>query len=100
MMTEVHRDNMQDIAIKEGDEKTGTVQNVEHRTDGKDGHVQQQMRTKADDLPILVSLRAYKLVSLLAMTAAFCAALDGYRKFFSSPNFHLQKRECWVQTLS
>ena len=38
------------------------------------------MRTKADDLTIWQSVRRYKRVSVLAMTAAFSASLDGYRK--------------------
>lgn len=40
----------------------------------------QQMLTKSDDLPIWESVKRYKLVSLLAMVAAFSASLDGYRK--------------------
>ena len=39
----------------------------------------QQMRTRADDLPIWESVKRYKLVSSLAMAAAFSASLDGYR---------------------
>lgn len=38
------------------------------------------MRSKADELSIWQSLRKNKLVGLIAMSAAFTAALDGYRK--------------------
>lgn len=38
------------------------------------------MRTKADELSIWQSLRRNKLIGLIAMAAAFSAALDGYRK--------------------
>lgn len=40
------------------------------------------MRSKADDLTVWESVRVYKRVGLIAMTAAFCASLDGYRKAF------------------
>ena len=39
------------------------------------------MRTKADELGIWQSLRKNRLVALIAMGAAFSAALDGYRKY-------------------
>ena len=38
------------------------------------------MRSKADELSVWQSALAFKRVGLIAMTAAFCAALDGYRK--------------------
>lgn len=38
------------------------------------------MRSKADDLTVWQSVRRYKRVGLIAMAAAFCASLDGYRK--------------------
>ncbi len=40
------------------------------------------MRSKEDEIPIWQSIRRHKLVGLIAMAAAFCAALDGYRKAF------------------
>lgn len=40
------------------------------------------MRSKADDLSIWQTARLYKRVGFIAMAAAFCAALDGYRKLF------------------
>ncbi len=40
------------------------------------------MRSREDDIPIWQSVRRHKLVGLIAMAAAFCAALDGYRKAF------------------
>jgi MFS transporter, SP family, general alpha glucoside:H+ symporter len=38
------------------------------------------MRSKADDLGIWQSVLQYKLVGCIAMAAAFCTALDGYRE--------------------
>ncbi len=38
------------------------------------------MRAKADDLSVWQSVRRYKVVGLIAMAAAFCASLDGYRE--------------------
>jgi SP family general alpha glucoside:H+ symporter-like MFS transporter len=40
------------------------------------------MRSKADDFTVWQAVRRYKRVGLIAMTAAFCASLDGYRKVF------------------
>lgn len=38
------------------------------------------MRSRADELSVWQSLRRNKLIGLIAMSAAFSAALDGYRK--------------------
>jgi hypothetical protein len=38
------------------------------------------MRSKVDDLSVWQSARKFKRVGFMAMAAAFCAALDGYRK--------------------
>lgn len=38
------------------------------------------MRSKADDLGIWQSAFQHKFVCFIAMAAAFCAALDGYRE--------------------
>lgn len=38
------------------------------------------MRSEVDNLSVWESLRRYKIVSLVAMCAAFSASLDGYRK--------------------
>lgn len=43
----------------------------------------QQIRTNEDDLPIWHAVRRYKLVTVVAMLAAFSASLDGYRKDFA-----------------
>lgn len=37
------------------------------------------MRSKADELSVWQSALIFKRVGVIAMTAAFCAALDGYR---------------------
>lgn len=37
------------------------------------------MRAKADDLSIWQAVLKFKRVGCIAMAAAFCAALDGYR---------------------
>jgi hypothetical protein len=38
------------------------------------------MRSKADDLSVWQTVTRFKRVGFMAMAAAFCAALDGYRK--------------------
>lgn len=38
------------------------------------------MRSKVDDLAVWQSVKQFKIVSLVAMAAAFSASLDGYRK--------------------
>lgn len=38
------------------------------------------MRSREDDLGVWQCVRRFKKVSLIAMTAAFSASLDGYRK--------------------
>ena len=38
------------------------------------------MRSKADEVGVWQSVLIFKRVGFMAMTAAFCAALDGYRK--------------------
>jgi hypothetical protein len=40
------------------------------------------MRSKEDNIGVWQSVRRYKRVGLIAMAAAFCASLDGYRKAF------------------
>ena len=46
---------------------------VEYRSD-------EVMRAKSDDLTVWQTAKQYKLVTLLAMSAAFSASLDGYRE--------------------
>jgi SP family general alpha glucoside:H+ symporter-like MFS transporter len=38
------------------------------------------MRSKADELTVWQSARRHKKVGYIAMAAAFCASLDGYRE--------------------
>jgi SP family general alpha glucoside:H+ symporter-like MFS transporter len=38
------------------------------------------MRSKSDDLTVWEAVKRYKLVTLVAMGAAFSASLDGYRQ--------------------
>lgn len=45
------------------------------------------MRSKADDLTVWQSVRRYRNVGYIAMLAAFCASLDGYRK---TPVHHVE----------
>lgn len=47
----------------------------------------QQTRTAEDDLPIWQAVQRYKLVTVVAMLAAFSASLDGYRKDCMSSGF-------------
>lgn len=54
-----------------------TAEENEHSTINKGGAP--VMRSKEDDLSIWQTVRRYKLVSIMAMAAAFSAALDGYR---------------------
>jgi hypothetical protein len=42
------------------------------------------MRSKADELGVWRSVLLFKRVGAIAMIAAFCAALDGYRKISTS----------------
>lgn len=42
------------------------------------------MRSREDDLGVWQCVRRFKTVSLIAMTAAFSASLDGYRKLVLS----------------
>ena len=79
---ELHNIDATDNSINIDDGKEVQVANIEH-SDPQEKGPAQQMRTKADDLPIWESLKQYKLVSMLAMAAAFSASLDGYRE--SSP---------------
>jgi hypothetical protein len=44
------------------------------------------MRSREDDISVWQSVRRYKRVGLIAMAAAFCASLDGYRMTLHS--FH------------
>lgn len=39
-----------------------------------------QMRSKADDDSVWQSMKKYKRVGVVAMSAAFAASLDGYRE--------------------
>lgn len=69
----------------------------------------QQMRSKIDDLTVWESVKKHRLITLVAMAAAFSAALDGYRKFLlpqghrkstANPFFlprrnHSQRRYCF-----
>ena len=45
------------------------------------------MRSKEDELGVWESLKRHKTMGMIAMLAAFCASLDGYRK-------HLVSVEC------
>ncbi|KIX08671.1 uncharacterized protein Z518_03328 [Rhinocladiella mackenziei CBS 650.93] len=75
-----HHDS-HDIAMTDlkADDKKGEFVDVEHydTTESKSGPP--QMRSKADDLTVWQSVKRYKLVSLVAMCAAFSASLDGYQ---------------------
>ncbi|MAD83297.1 MAG: hypothetical protein CL912_10045 [Deltaproteobacteria bacterium] len=42
-----------------------------------------QMRSKDDDLGVWETVKQYKLITTVAMAAAFAASLDGYRESFS-----------------
>ena len=41
------------------------------------------MRTKEDDYSVWQTVARYKVVGYIAMAAAFCASLDGYRRLTS-----------------
>lgn len=55
-------------------EETTTVDKDEANSKG-----QPLMRSELDNLSIWESLRRYKVVTTIAMVAAFSASLDGYR---------------------
>lgn len=68
----------------------GDIQMVENHSNYADTQLHDlkggtpMLRSKADDLSIWRSVRQYKRVGFIAMAAAFCAALDGYRKLHLS----------------
>lgn len=47
------------------------------------------MRSREDDLDVWHCVRRFKIVSLIAMTAAFSASLDGYRKLLLLETYEL-----------
>lgn len=55
-----------------GDEKEKAVYVEEDQHD-------RVMRSKSDDLSVWEAVKQYKLVTAVAMGAAFCASLDGYQ---------------------
>jgi hypothetical protein len=57
------------------------------------------MRSKADDLSVWQTATRFKRVGFMAMAAAFCAALDGYRKTFLCYTRNPQAKEYRVLTL-
>lgn len=46
------------------------------------------MRSREDDLGVWQCVRRFKHVSLIAMTAAFSASLDGYRKKYPMTSWY------------
>lgn len=40
------------------------------------------MRSKEDELSVWQTVKRYRFAGTIAMTAAFCASLDGYRESF------------------
>ncbi len=58
------------------DEKT--IEHVDVNEHSKGG--EPVMRSEMDDLSVWQSVKAYKLVTAVAMAAAFTASLDGYRE--------------------
>lgn len=68
--------------MKTDEENNETIgaENAQQRQDPvtqDDGPV---LRAASDDLSIWQSVRRFKKVGYIAMAAAFCASLDGYRK--------------------
>jgi len=49
------------------------------------------MRSKSDDLSVWETVKRYKLVTVIAMGAAFSASLDGYRMSFLTSVAHLDQ---------
>jgi SP family general alpha glucoside:H+ symporter-like MFS transporter len=66
--------------IKDNGENIGQSATVEemHQTTSRGGVP--LMRSQEDDLSVWQTVRRYKLVGIIAMSAAFSASLDGYRK--------------------
>ena len=60
------------------------------RRDSGDAASMPVMRSKFDDLSVWQSVRRYKQVGLIAMAAAFCASLDGYRKYSAASATNLR----------
>lgn len=67
-------------------EKTNASERIEHYATAEEmqratsAGADPVMRSKIDDLSVWQAVKQYRLVSMLAMAAAFCASLDGYRK--------------------
>lgn len=68
-----------DTKKDEGDNvgKAATVEEM-HQTISRGGVP--LMRSQEDDLTVWQTVQRYKLVGFIAMSAAFSASLDGYRK--------------------
>jgi hypothetical protein len=65
---------------------------IDERTAEKalDSHVEDvshtgAMRSKSDNISVWKSMLRYKVVGMVAMSAAFSASLDGYRKYPNEP---------------
>ncbi|RDW62205.1 putative maltose permease (MalP) [Coleophoma cylindrospora] len=69
------------MANSKGDEATNEYVSVEHCNNAEENpkSAAPAMRLKSDDLGIMESVGRYKLITLVAMAAAFCASLDGYQ---------------------
>lgn len=86
-MANVHQPSHDIVStdLRVEDTKT-TYQHVEHYATTEEmqriisAGVDPVMRSRADDLPVWQAAKQYKLITTLAMSAAFCASLDGYRK--------------------
>jgi len=79
------------------------IQMVEHTTTSDDQMPTKDenplMRSKADDLSVWQTATRFKRVGFMAMAAAFCAALDGYRKTPPCYTRNPQAKEYRVLTL-
>lgn len=67
--------SIEQASVKQDEKEVEYVDVHEHGTGAAP-----QMRSKMDDLSIWESVKAYKLVTAVAMAAALSASLDGYRK--------------------
>jgi len=75
MSTVTHRGEPPVVEVDMHKTDTTYVENVSSNM----AHEDRVMRSKSDDLSVWDAVKRYKLVTAVAMSAAFCASLDGYQ---------------------
>lgn len=71
--------------MAQGENEIETVEMAERRDEPVQDAGGPLMRSKEDDLGIWKTVLRHRRVGLIAMAAAFCASLDGYREYRPGP---------------